>query len=125
MLPKLLALFSITQSLVQTCLGQANREGGNSHTSSVKNLHKLLKTIATLTKNIPLWNLTILECQRACIRSLPSHFFIGIAYDITRSILWNNDIRDLFALIMPVAGHCGDSDSARHLVAIIFAEVLC
>src|SRR5437588_5069969 len=124
MLPKLLALFSIAQSFVQTCLGQTNRESGNRYTASIENLHKLLKTISPLTKNISLWNLTILECQRARIRSPPSHFFISIAYNITRSILWNNDIRDLVALIMPLASYRGDSDSARHVSASIGDKVL-
>lgn len=42
-------------------LGKANREGSNCYTTGIENLHKLLKTVAALTKNIALWNLTILE----------------------------------------------------------------
>src|SRR5260221_5704207 len=108
---ELLALLSVAQSFVQTCLGQTDGESRNGNPTPVQYLHELLEAVPTLTEDVAFGHNAILEGQRARVRGLPSHFLVRVANDIARGTLWHDNIRDLVVPIGALTSNGGDNDT--------------
>src|SRR5260370_5314951 len=110
-LTKLIALLSVAQSFVQTCLGQADGESRNGNPPPVQYLHELFEAVPALTEDVAFGHNAILEGQRARIRGLPSHFLVRVADDIAWGTLWHDNIRDLVVPIGALTSNGGGNDA--------------
>src|SRR5207253_279492 len=118
------ALLGVGDRLVEGALGQADAHRGDPDPAAVEDVEEVLEAVAPAAEEARLGNPAGVEAEGPGVGGVPAHLPVGLADLVAGCPGRDDDVRDLLATTVELAGDGGDRDAAGDLGSGVGDELL-